>query len=839
MAALGAGGSLVMAQGAAGAAEGLTNGTEPSPAVVRAEHLTVAGALDGGDAQAPGRRCYRLNEGWDFVRGGENPPAADAFRERVTLPHAVDEVLPVEASGGRNYQGPAWYRRSFELPKAEEGRRRLLYFEGVMGRCRVFVDGVEVGQHLGGYLPAVFDVTEVLRAGGRHEVMVCADNSDDRSFPPGKPQDALDFTYFGGLYRDAWLVTLPEVAITDPHMPGVDGSKAGVFFRTMDVGEDGIDCRVWAHVRHFGKGGVFRGQLRCCLEGLGEPVCQPVVLRPQEGSRLDVPLSLPMNREWLWSPEHPVMQVLRVELCDEAGKVLDCRRVPVGIRTVRWSPQGLFINNERYRGKLLGANRHQDYALVGHALPNNLQVEDVHKLHDAGMRIIRLAHTPADPAFMDACDRLGMMVIVPTPGWQFCGDARFVERVYDDVRAMIRRDRNHPSVVLWEPVLNETHTPADFARRVTEITQEEFPVPGCAAACDSGMKGRDAFQVLYAHPPVSASVSNDWVPDYAPSSTKAFFTREWGDNVDDWSSHNSSSRASRRWGEGPMLVQARHYMNPPYVYSCWKTVCEAPSWHLGGAIWHSFDHQRGYHPDPFYGGIMDAWRQPKLAYYAFMAQRPQCRPMVFIAHAMTPFSPGDVTVFSNCDEVRLVSQGRPAVSLRPESNEEGTMHLPVVFEGAWEFQRSKGLTRKRKLAEDVMVAEGLIDGKVVCRDVVRPARRPSRLRLRVDASLPDLRADGSSLVPVVAEVTDDAGSVKRLSNEWVQFSVEGAGVAVDGAPRQVEWGSAPLLIRVGDVPGEIRVRARLLHEGSQAPQEAPVLVIPVGEDDALSLPPAG
>lgn len=129
-----------------------------------------------------------------------------------------------------------------------------------------------------------------------------------------------------------------------------------------------------------------------------------------------------------------------------------------------------------------------------------------------------------------------------------------------------------------------------------------------------------------------------------------------------------------------------------------------------------------------------------------------------------------------------------------------------------------------------MVAEGLIDGKVVCRDVVRPARRPSRLRLR---------ADGSSLVPVVAEVTDDAGSVKRLSNEWVQFSVEGAGVAVDGAPRQVEWGSAPLLIRVGDVPGEIRVRARLLHEGSQAPQEAPVPVIPVGEDDALSLPPAG
>ena len=828
------------ANSAVRAEDALTSGTEPSPWGFSLRDLTVAGSL--ADNSPEGRRSYSLNRGWQFVRGGSEKPAADAAWQRVTLPHGVDEALPEEASGGRNYRGPAWYRRHFVLPGDEADRRQMLYFEGVMGRCRVWVNGVEVATHAGGYLPLAVDITEKLKSGELNEILVCADNSDDPSYPPGKPQDQLDFTYFGGIYRDAWLISTPGVHISDANAENrVAGG--GIFFRTMEVDFDLrrsslplVRALADVHVRNDSED-AFRGSVRVELPGLGE--CEKTLQLAAGGSaQMQFPLELRVKPSQLWFPENPSMHELKVSLIDAQGRIGDCRRVPVGIRIVKFTPKGVEINGQKLKGKLLGANRHQDYAVLGHAVPNNLQVEDAHKLHDAGIRIIRLAHTPADPAFLDACDRFGMLVIVPTPGWQFCGTGRFVDCVYDDIRNMIRRDRNHPSVVLWEPVLNESHFPEDFAYKARKITHEEYPVPGCAAACDSFSKGAEAYDVLYSHPPVSAAACTEGGTPFDHTDTKAYFTREWGDTVDNWVSHNSDARASRRWGEIPMLEQLRHYMSPDDVRTCWKTLCEAPDWHVGGAMWHSFDHQRGYHPDPFYGGMADAFRQPKLLYYAFMAQRPQNRPMVYIAHGLTPFSPRDVTVLSNCDEVRLTSQGAEPVTLKPETNAAGTMHMPLVFENAWSFTRSKELTRSGGLAQDCVVAEGLIDGKVVCRHELRPARRPAKLRLRVDATLPELCADGCTVVPVVAEVVDQDGHVKRLSNEKIVFKVEGAGEAVNRGPQDVVWGTAPLLVRVGEQPGEIRITASVQHAGTQAPKPAEPLLLQVKPNSIPELAPA-
>ena len=180
---------------------------------------------------------------------------------------------------------------------------------------------------------------------------------------------------------------------------------------------------------------------------------------------------------------------------------------------------------------------------------------------------------------------------------------------------------------------------------------EEYPFPSCYAAGDSRARGSEHFPVRFSHP-----ISTERM-----DSTRTYYTREWGDHVDDWNSHNSPSRVSRAWGEQPMLVQAQHYANPPYATTCYNSLYQTTPQHVGGALWHSFDHQRGYHPDPFYGGIMDMYRQPKYSYYMFMAQRPaqhrdviaQTGPMIHIAHEMTPFSNEDVTVYSNCDEVQL------------------------------------------------------------------------------------------------------------------------------------------------------------------------------------------
>lgn len=131
-----------------------------------------------------------------------------------------------------------------------------------------------------------------------------------------------------------------------------------------------------------------------------------------------------------------------------------------------------------YPYPLIGANRHQDFAVVGNALSNSLHWRDAKKLRDAGLRVIRNAHYPQDPAFMDACDELGLFVIVNTPGWQFWNDEPiFAQRVYSDIRNMVRRDRNHPSVWMWEPILNETWYPEDFAKNVVNICMRNIHIP--------------------------------------------------------------------------------------------------------------------------------------------------------------------------------------------------------------------------------------------------------------------------------------------------------------------------------------------------------------------------
>ncbi len=157
-----------------------------------------------------------------------------------------------------------------------------------------------------------------------------------------------------------------------------------------------------------------------------------------------------------------------------------------------------------------------------------------------------------------------------------------------------------------------------FAKKVKGIVHEEYPYPYCYTACDATAKGSEYYNIQFTHPQ-----SGD--PRWTLSSDKVdpkkhYFTREWGDNVDDWNAHNSPSRASRSWGEYPMLVQAKGYGKPDYQYTCYDAFYRTSRQHVGGCLWHSFDHQRGYHPDPFYGGIMDNFRQPKYSVlYVYVA----------------------------------------------------------------------------------------------------------------------------------------------------------------------------------------------------------------------------
>ena len=777
-----------------------------------------------------GREVYSMNPAWRFHKGAVEGAETKEFNDKdwtvVSLPDGI-EYLPTEASGCINYQGEVWYRKHFTPDAALKGKKLFLHFEAIMGKSKVFVNGKLLTEHFGGYLPVIADVTDVLDWNGDNVIAVWADNSDDPSYPPGKAQDVLDYTYFGGIYRDCWLIAHNNVFITDPNYEN-EVAGGGLFVAFGKVSDALAEVQLKIHVRNATKN-PFSGRVEyMLLQPDGTEVARlSDKIQVKVGRATTVSDRMPVKQPMLWTPSTPTLYNLLVRVLDKEGNVIDGYRRRIGIRSIEFKGKdGFYLNGRPYGKPLIGANRHQDFAVVGNAVANSIHWRDAKKLKDVGMEIIRNAHCPQDPAFMDACDELGLFVIVNTPGWQFWNDApEFAQRVYSDIRNVVRRDRNHPSVWLWEPILNETWYPADFAKNTRDIVDAEYPYPYCYSGSDSEARGHENFPVYFAHPANMQDASKEIDP------TKTYFTREWGDNVDDWSSHNSPSRVARNWGEQPMRVQAQHYACPYYPVTSYDVLYKQSPQHVGGCLWHSFDHQRGYHPDPFYGGLMDVFRQPKYSYYMFMAQRPAVKndrnagsgPMVYIAHEMTPFSGKDVTVYSNCDEVRLTfNKGGKTYTYKQDKNRPGMPSPVITFPDVYDFMVDKAFSRTQKQDDVYLLAEGLIDGKVVATHKVVPARRPEKILLWMDNEGTDLKADGSDFVTVVAAVADKNGNIKRLNNYNIRFSIEGEGRLLGGPgvlanPVPVKWGTAPVLVQSTLKPGKIRITASVLFEGSQMP----------------------
>ena len=768
-----------------------------------------------------GRDVFDFNVGWRFYRGDVNGAEKLAFNDSswdvVSTPHTV-QLMPVEASGCRNYQGVAWYRKHFTVDKDFEGKNITIYFEAAMGKSDVYLNGVKVLEHLGGYLPFSVELTgHGVKAGDKCLIVVKTDNSDDKDYPPGKSQSALDFAYHGGIYRDVWLITTSKVHITDPNK--VDKvASGGVFVRSdINLVQNKADIVVTTDVANTDKRSRNVFVITTITDKDGKvlkTVRSKLSLNASESK--DIEQKIVLSNPVLWSPDSPFLYNLETRIVDSGGAPLDGGITRIGLKKVELKGKdGLWLNGKR-SPKLIGGNRHQDFAYVGNAVPNSQHWKDVKILKEAGMNIIRVAHYPQDPSFMNACDELGVFVIVATPGWQYWNeDPRFESLVYKDIKNMVRRDRNHASVLMWEPILNETRFPRDFALNAQKIVHEEQPGDGICAADHHSAGVADNYEVIYG-----------WPKDVNADFKQPIFTREFGENVDDWYAHNCDNRVSRSWGEHPLLIQAMS------LAKSYNEMCAKHPQFIGGALWHPFDHQRGYHPDTYWGGIMDAFRQPKYSYYMFKSQvdanvkieNVETGPMIYFAHEITPFSSKDLVVFTNCDEVRLtIYEGDTVITKKAPKAEYDMPHPPVVFEDVYDFFEMRQHTYFAKNWQKVsFVAEGLIDGKVVCTARKMPSRRSTKLRLYVDNAGQQLIANGSDFIPVICEVTDDSGNVRRLAKENIVFTVEGEGEIIGddiiGAnPRAVEFGSAPVLIRSTLVPGKIKVSARVLFDGEHAP----------------------
>ncbi len=733
----------------------------------------------------------------------------DANWQHVNLPHTV-RLEPLNASGGRNYQGICWYRKHFTLPAQWKNRELNLKFEGAMQVAEVWLNGQLLATHYGGYLPFVVDLKRAARFAGDNVLTVRLDNSDNPEVPPGKPQSSLDFTYFGGLYRNVHLQVTAPLHITDA-IASNTVAGGGIFVTYPEVSAAASIVRVQTEIANENATASPCSVTQQLIASDGSVVAQASENSSlAANSRHTFTQNLTVTNAKLWHPYHPWLYALHTivsEGAGENGRALDDEWTRIGIHSVRFDKdKGMFLNGEPFFSS--GFNRHQDHPYVGAALPDSAQYRDVKKMRDAGFTSYR-SHYPQAPAFMDACDELGVLAIVSNPGWQFMGDDIFKARVYQDAREMVRRDRNHPSVILWEAQLNETDN-RPVAPTLQRIIHEEYPGDGCYTAGDH----------------VDLAGFADWDVVYTDNrGDKPGWGREWGDQVDNYGEQQGPSRVPRGWGEVPMLVQGQNHLKVWDDVMAFNAGPPHPdSARLGGAdLWAGIDCYRGYHHQPFYGGALDLFRLPKFDYYQFQSQRPpdvsvpgvEGGPMVFIANFATFQSPLTVTVFSNCDEVRLSLNGKLIGTQKPDAGHSAA-HPPFTF-AAGRVTEGRSMLfasgfNQPGVEAGELKAEGLMDGKVVATHVVRSPGVPTHLELTVDYAGRDLTADGSDWIRVYARLCDRTGTTYPYGDDMVTFSIEGPGAIIGDAtiganPMRAEAGIATALVRATNVAGTITVRA--------------------------------
>lgn len=309
-----------------------------------------------------GREVFSMNPAWRFYKGSVAGAEAISFDDTewavVSLPNGI-EYLPTEASGCINYQGEVWYRKHFTPADALKGKKLFLHFEAIMGKSKVFVNGRLIKEHFGGYLPVVVDVTDALKWGEDNVIAVWADNSDDPSYPPGKAQDVLDFTYFGGIYRDCWLVAHNPVFITDPNFED-EVAGGGLFVAYDKVSDASAEVLLKAHLRNDSRK-TFTGVVEYELQQPdGTQVAflnDKIQVRP--GKAVTSKDKITVKNPLLWSPETPTLYNLIVRIRNHEGKVVDGYRRRIGIRSVEFKGKdGFWLNGRPYKEPLIGANRH-------------------------------------------------------------------------------------------------------------------------------------------------------------------------------------------------------------------------------------------------------------------------------------------------------------------------------------------------------------------------------------------------------------------------------------------------------------------------------------------------
>jgi beta-galactosidase len=703
---------------------------------------------------------------------GDGPAAAD-FDDRawriINLPHDWIAELPFDSraghshgykAAGRNFPGNSvgWYRKRFYIPESDLGRRIVIEFDGVHRNSTLWINGFYIGQEHSGYSTFHYDITDYLNYGDENVIAVRVDVTMEEGW----------FYEGAGIYRHVWLIkTLPLHLMQHGTFvtSGTGEGQATVTAQASVINETGEQADF--DVMQVIKDKAGKQVASCELKGL--------CLKPSE--KKEYRCFMEVGNPRLWSPESPYLYRLFTTVSSN-NEIKDEYETAFGIRSVRFdADSGFFLNGRHVQ--LRGTNNHQDHAGVGTAIPDALQEFRIARLKSMGSNAYRCSHNPPTPELLDACDRLGMLVLDEN---RLMGVS---PEHFMQLKRMILRDRNHPCIIAWS------------------IGNEEWAIEGNIKGARIASTMQRYVQRLDSTRRITAAVSGGRIEGISTIiDVMGYNYLEMGD-IDEHHikypgqpmmlTEERTTRGTRGiYEEDP----AKAYMAPSYLYSAERDIengihfCEERPFMAGLFFWTGFDYRGEANP---YGwpqviaqsGILDLCGFPKDAYYYIKSWWTD-EPVIHIATYWNWKGKAkqniDVRVYSNCDEVELFLNGRSL----------GRQNMPPLSHLDWSVPFKPG----------TLLARGYNGEAEVISCTVETAGSPAALRLVPDRTL--IRADGRDVSVVTVQVEDKKGRIMPYADDEILFDIKGPGKIIgvgNGNPSSHEADQFTDFIKIEKIGG--------------------------------------
>ena len=720
------------------------------------------------------RKIVSFNNDWLFIPREVGAETPDSAFERITLPHTT-KILPHHNFDVSEYAFISTYRKRFTLPEPRNGRRIYIDFDGAMIASTVSINGHTFEEFRGGYVPFSFDITDYLNEEGENLLTVRLDSTERKDIPPFG--NVVDYLVFSGIYREVSLRYVEACHI----------DKLFVFTENVltSIAKVHTTIRFNNQTEEFQQ---FTFRVRI-INPDGNIIASQTAVQAVSAYKIyTTQLTLDIESPKLWSLEEPCIYGVIVDIYQpsETGQVNDFIDIVMdgfGFREAHFDKDGSFyLNGEPL--KLIGLNRHQTYPYIGAAAPARLQAKDADIIkYELGCNIVRTSHYPQSTHFLNRCDAIGLLVMEEIPGWQHIGDDDWKALAMRDVRAMIERDRNHPSIVLWGVRINESPDDEAFYDDTNTLARELDPTRQTGGV--RNFIGSQLIEDVYTFNDFSNTILE---PEHTPHLVTEF---------------NGHMYPTKMWDQEERAIEhALRHARIQDKQLGMARVAGAIGWCMADYNTHK---ELGSGDRICYHGVLDIFRLPKFAAYFYESQiSPTIRTVLRVASYWTIGDRSEggndpLIMFSNCDEIAVYVGGSLHGRFSPDRTQYPHLphppfnvtglHMLLTWGGAFEDLHVVGFLGGEQVIEQKIASDGM----------------PTALTLQADDS--ELQADGADMTRLVFKIVDKFGNRLPYTQSVVTFEIDGPGELIGENPFALMGGQAAVYVKAGRTAGSITICA--------------------------------